>query len=44
MSLEELDMSEEELEEIAWSMRGYLKKETIKDFKRMCGRDLHIIA
>jgi hypothetical protein len=34
--LEELGISEEELEEIALSMKGYLKPETIGDFILLC--------
>ncbi len=43
LGLEELGITEEEIEEIARSMEGYFKKEAIEDFKRLCQMDLYMI-
>ncbi len=36
MTLEDLGVTEEELERLARTMKGYLKDETIEDFKKLC--------
>ncbi len=43
MGLEDLGITEEELEDLIRSMRGYFKPETIRDFELLSRMDLYII-
>ncbi len=36
MGLDDLGITEEELERLCESMKGYFKPEAIRDFKRLC--------
>ncbi len=42
MGLEEMGITEEELERICESMKGHFKPETIRDFKELCRMDLYL--
>ena len=43
MGLDDMEITEEELERICESMKSYFKPRTIRDFKELCRMDLYII-